>query len=207
MLLSAQSLSEICDSEAGELAAQITASGEAMSQLLADFLDFTASRLGQGIPIARKAMDLASLCQGVVRECAASFPQKELRLALEGDLRGKWDPGRLRQVLSNLIGNAIQHGSGHEPILVSARAADAAVRVRIQNAGHPIPEDALPSIFDPFVQAQPSKPTRIRRAGSMGLGLYIAREVVTAHGGSIVVTSSLGEGTVFEVELPRESRR
>lgn len=205
ILLSAQTLAEISEDEAAGLAAQIADSGNAMSRLLTDFLDFTASRLGQGIPVTREPIDLASLCQEVVKECQAGFPRKQLHLLLAGNLQGQWDEGRLRQVLSNLIGNAIQHGSGDEPIEVVAQGAGATVQIRIRNTGAPIPEEALPSLFDPLVQVLPTHPPRVRRVGSMGLGLYIAREVVRAHGGSIEVTSSLREGTVFAVDLPRDT--
>lgn len=204
ILLSAQSLSEVSEGETAEVAAQIAETGEAMTHMLADFLDFAASRLGRGIPISPAAMNLAALCRAVVSESQASFPDKVLRLDIRGNLAGKWDEGRLRQVLSNLIGNAAQHGTGKEPILVFASAVDSAVEIRIQNTGVPIPEEALPSIFDPLVQVEPSQQIGIRRAGSMGLGLYIAREIVAAHGGTIEVQSSRSEGTVFKVRLPRE---
>lgn len=204
MLLSSQSLSTLGLGEVAEVAAQITASGEAMARMLADFLDFTASRLGRGMPISPAKMDLAALCRAVVNESQASFPEKPLRLDLRGKLVGNWDEGRLRQVLSNLIGNAIQHGTGNEPILVSASAAAAGVEIRVQNSGKPIPKDAISSIFDPLVQVEPSQRSRSRQTGSMGLGLYIAREVVTAHGGTIEVKSSRAAGTVFIVKLPRK---
>lgn len=202
MLLSAQSLSEIVEGEGALLASQITASGAAMARMLADFLDFTASRLGRGIPITRAPVDLALLCREVVEECGAGLPSERIRLDLTGNLAGEWDAGRLRQLLSNLIGNAIQHGSDAAPIVVSAVGAKA-VELRVQNAGEPISDTDLPMIFDPLVQGTASDSMPRRRAGSMGLGLYIAREVVIAHGGVISVTSTATSGTVFKVSLPR----
>lgn len=202
MLLSARALTDLCDGEAAEMASQITTSGEAVTRLLADFLDFTASRLGRSIPITPVRMDLAPLCQAVVEESQAGFPDKAFQLDLRGDLIGHWDEARLRQVLSNLTGNAVQHGTGSDPVVLTALGTDTGVEIRVRNSGEPIPAVALPSIFDPLVQVELSPKTRSRPVGSMGLGLYIAREVVAAHGGTIDVESSLA-GTVFRVRLPR----
>lgn len=202
MLLSAQSLAEITEGEGATLASQITESGAAMARMLADFLDFTASRLGRAIPITRAPVDLAMLCREVVAECGTGLPSERIRLNLTGNLAGEWDAGRLRQLLSNLIGNAVQHGSDAAPIVVSV-TGEKAVELQVQNAGEPIPETDLPTIFDPLVQGPASDSQAHRRAGSMGLGLYIAREVVIAHGGVISVTSTAASGTVFKVILPR----
>jgi signal transduction histidine kinase len=202
MLLSAQSLAEITEGEGAALASQITASGEAMARMLADFLDFTALRLGRGIPIMRAPVNLAMLCREVVAECSAGLPRERIRLDVAGKLEGEWDAGRLRQLLSNLIGNAIQHGSDAAPIVVSV-VGEQAVELRVQNTGESIPQTDLPMIFDPLVKGTAADSKARRRAGSMGLGLYIAREVVIAHGGVISVTSTATSGTVFKVILPR----
>jgi hypothetical protein len=203
MLLSAQSLAEITEGESADLAAQVIASGEAMAGMLSDFLDFTASRLGRGIPVVRKPMDLARLGREVVDECRAGLANGRIRLELEGNLEGEWDAGRLRQLLSNLIGNALQHGSDAAPIVVSLAGEPAQVVLQVKNDGEPIAEADLAIVFDPLVQGPPSQKKPRRRAGSMGLGLYIAREVVIAHGGLITVTSAAASGTVFKVSLPR----
>lgn len=202
MVLTAQALSETCDGEAAAMAAQITTSGQAMAGMLADFLDFTAARLGRGLPVTRARLDLAKLGREVVEEYKASAPSRTINLRLQGDLTGEWDEGRLRQLLSNLIGNAIQHGSETTAINVTVREGSSGISIEVQNGGVPIAQDNLGSIFDPFVQGLSSK-QKGARTGSMGLGLYIAREVVTAHGGAIDVQSSLATGTIFAVKLPR----
>lgn len=202
ILLNTQLLAEIGTGEAAEVASQIKSSGEAMAHLLTDFIDFTASRLGGGIPLVTAPVDLAILCKAVVDECSAGFPGSKLMLDCGGDLLGNWDEGRLRQLLSNLIGNAIQHGDESAPVYVSAEGGETAVILRIRNDGEPIPPEILPVIFDPLVQGSETDQKK-RRHGSMGLGLYIAREVVIAHGGRIEVTSSTQEGTVFKVTLSR----
>ena len=146
-------------------------------------------------------MDLKRLCQEVVDETRAAHPTRAVRFESHGDLTGDWDAARLRQLVSNLLGNAVQHGAG--PVDVSASGQGADVRLAIRNEGPPIPRDALPTIFDPLVRGSSPERQKQRRPGSIGLGLYIAREVATAHGGTIGVTSSADAGTIFTVRLPR----
>lgn len=202
ILLNTQLLADISTGESAEVTSQIKSSGEAMAQLLTDFIDFTASRLGGGIPLVTAPTNLTVLCREVVDECGASFPKAKITLDASGNLLGNWDENRLRQLLSNLIGNAIQHGDEQTPVRVTAEGDETVVRLQVRNGGKPIPPELLPTIFDPLVQAPESREKK-RRHGSMGLGLYIAKEVVTAHGGRIDVTSSAEAGTVFKITLPR----
>jgi signal transduction histidine kinase len=115
-----------------------------------------------------------------------------------------WDASRLRQVLSNLLANAIQHGSEAGPIDLTARSEGPEVVLSVRNEGTPIPPELLPTIFDPLVRGWSPEAQRRRKPGSVGLGLYIAREVTVAHAGKIDVVSSLEHGTVFTVRLPRQ---
>jgi signal transduction histidine kinase len=107
-------------------------------------------------------------------------------------------------VLSNLLGNAVQHGHDGGTIDLSVRADGDEVEIAVRNDGTPIAQEALPTIFEPLVRGVAEEAKVRRRAGSIGLGLYIAREIVRAHGGTIGVTSSAAAGTVFTVRLPRE---
>ena len=182
---------------------QIASSAETMGRMLGDFLDFAGSRLGRDIPITTAPMDLGVLCKEVVAEMRAAFPDRTLSLHSNGDLAGEWDPGRLRQILSNLIGNAVQHGAPTSPISISAEGVESGIRLAVRNEGRPIPRDLLSRIFDPLARGTEAEPQARGLAGSMGLGLYIAREVVEGHEGSIEVQSSTEEGTVFTVLLPR----
>jgi signal transduction histidine kinase len=117
----------------------------------------------------------------------AAHPTCTLRYNPRGDLTGEWDASRLRQLLSNLIGNAIQHGAeGCEVRLsVNGEGADGVVVLAVHNQGPAIPAELLPTIFDPLVRAVSPELEQRGRPGSIGLGLYIAREVVHAHGGTI----------------------
>ena len=177
--------------------AQVLRSNANMIGLVNDFLDFARCRLGGGMPLTRAACDVGRVCREVVDELQAAS-ERPVLVSLQGDLRGEWDRRRLAQMFGNLIGNALQHGARDRPVDVEADGGDGAVVVRIHNDGAPIPAEALASLFDPLVrfgaQAQEASP-------SLGLGLYIAREVAQAHGGSLDVESA--NRTSFTVRLPR----
>jgi signal transduction histidine kinase len=203
MSAKALSLDGQLDAESSAMTSQISASAAAMAQMLSDLLDFTGAGLGAVMPISPATMDLKSLCRQVVDEMRAAYPTRTLRFQPHGDLTGTWDAARLRQLVSNLLGNAVQHGASDGPVELSVSAEGSDVVLAVHNGGAPIPPEALPTIFDPLVRGMSSELQKQRRPGSIGLGLYIAREVVTAHGGVIDVKSSEDVGTVFTVRLPR----
>jgi signal transduction histidine kinase len=178
----------------------------AMGRMIGDLLDFTASGLGAAMPLSPTDADLTALCREVVEETRAANPKLTIRFDSHGDLTGHWDAARLRQVVSNLLGNAVQHGDETAPIEMAAQGQASGVQLSIRNAGPPIPADAIPTIFDPLVRGASPDKTKHRRPGSIGLGLYVAREVVAAHGGTIDVESSAADGTAFTVRLPRRCR-
>jgi signal transduction histidine kinase len=189
--------------DSAQMASRISASVTAMAAMINDLLDFTSTGLGAEIPLSPAAMDLKQLCQEVVEEMRAAHPTRTLRFQPPaGDLTGTWDAARLRQVVSNLLGNALQHGGGG-PVDLTVSADGAEVRVAVRNDGPPIPREDLATIFDPLVRGSAPDAQTSRRPGSIGLGLYVAREVATAHRGSIDVTSSKEAGTTFTVRLPR----
>jgi signal transduction histidine kinase len=191
------------DAESSLLASRIAASSHAMGKMISDLLDFTAAGLGGKMPIAPAPMDLGELAQEVVDETLAAFPARVLGFEKQGDLAGTWDPARLRQVLSNLLGNAIQHGLGSVGVALTDQGDE--VRMTVRNGGTLIPAESLPTIFEPLAYRSPEL-QKYRRPGSIGLGLFIAHEIVTAHGGDILVTSTSEDGTLFTVRLPRWPR-
>ena len=134
-------------------------------------------------------------------EFRAAHLDRPLSFESFGDTSGEWDAARLRQVVSNMVGNAIQYGGDATHAEVVARGEKSDVVFAVKNQGIPISSSALPTIFDPFVRA-PEVTTKHRRR-EVGLGLYIAQQIVIAHGGTIVVTSDESTGTVFSVCLPR----
>jgi len=183
-----------------ELAKKIQRSASLAGRLIDQVLDLTRSRLGGGIQIDPAPSDLSELCWQVSNETELTHPDRPLRVDLRGDLAGVWDRDRLHQLLDNLVGNAVQHGEPRTPIDLRAHGGATDVVIEVVNRGEPIPPAILPFIFDAFRQARPAHPSR---AGGLGLGLFIAREIARAHGGSITVTSSEREGTTFVVSLPR----
>jgi signal transduction histidine kinase len=194
------SLSGELNADSSAVASQMCATATAMGEMIDDLLDFTGTGVGVAMSISLAAMDLKPLCAEVVDEMRAAHPSRTVLFEACDQCSGQWDAGRLRQVISNLLGNAFQHGDGPVEIRVSTDGGE--VLLAIRNQGAPIPPEALATIFDPLVRG-PAKPGKQRRPGSIGLGLYIAREVVTAHGGAIEVHSSQAGGTVFTVRLPR----
>jgi PAS domain S-box-containing protein len=180
---------------------RIISAADRATRLIRDLLDFSQARLGGGIPVDRKKMDLFELARGVVEELAASHPERELTLMQEGEGAGEWDGDRLAQVLGNLVGNALQHSPPDTQVRVSCRGEAGEVLFEVHNEGAAIEQALLPDLFEPFRRGRHAG----SGAGSVGLGLYITRQLVLAHGGGITVTSRAGEGTRFTVRLPRRS--
>jgi PAS domain S-box-containing protein len=178
---------------------RILSSGQRMTTMIDQLLDFTRARSGGGIDIEPHDTSLADLYAQAVGELDLAHPEWEIHCQVTGDPRGLWDSDRLLQVLSNVVANAGQHGLPGAPISIKIDGtAREQVRVEVHNEGA-IPPALLPQLFDPF------RGTRHRRDRSrgLGLGLFIVREIVRAHGGTVDVTSSEAAGTTFSVLLPR----
>ena len=185
------------------LVSRAASSARRMNQMVLDLVEFTRTRLGDTIPIVRAQMDARRLVHDVVVEIAASYPDSTVRVESSGNLSGAWDRDRLTQVLTNLVGNAVQHGSAGAPIKVSARGMADEVTLAVHNEGPAIPADQQAVIFEEGRQAGVRSGPHDRR--HQGLGLYIVERIVAAHGGSVSVRSSAGEGTTFTVCLPRQT--
>jgi len=183
------------------VAERILSSAERMDAIIGDLLDLTKVRLGGGIEIKREPIDAHELSARIIDELRAGYPGREVRLSVDGDGNGRWDASRLEQVVSNLASNALQHGPQDQPVTVESRGNDEEWILSVHNLGEPIAPDLLPYLFDPFRRGTGTGDHNGR--GHLGLGLFIARAVVEAHGGSIDVTSRRGEGTRFSVRLPR----
>lgn len=175
-----------------------------MGRMINDMLDLSRARFGSGIPLKRCPMELGAVLQRVAQEHRDANPDCRIQLAQQGDLSGEWDEDRLAQVAVNLIGNALAHGDKEEAVDVLLDGTLApAVRLVVANSGQ-IPAERLPSLFDPFSDIE----ARTGRDAGLGLGLYIVREIVHAHGGSVEVdTDAAGAAsrTVFTVTLPRRA--
>lgn len=192
---------EHTDSRSTKAASRIVGSATRMTQMTSDLLDFTRTRLGQMLPISPAPMNLADACRQAIDEIGAFHPEATFHFEPSGDLAGTWDAARIAQLLSNLVGNALQHGLSGTPITIAARGEDEKVFLTLHNEGTPIPEDQIGRIFEPLVRA----PSERVNSSSLGLGLYISREIVQAHGGRIELSSSKTEGTTIKICLPRSS--
>jgi signal transduction histidine kinase len=175
-----------------------------INEMVTDLLEYTRTRLGRGIEVKPKPGNFATLCRQAFDEVCAAHPRRNLSCDIPEDVPLAFDAPRMRQVLTNLLSNAVHHGDAAFPILLVVRDDEAAVTMVVKNQGTPIPAEALQVIFNPLVQVE-AKESELheRPATSLGLGLFIAREIVTRHGGAIDVTSTAGEGTAFSVHLPR----
>ena len=170
-------------------------------QLHAFVMQFPSeARQGSGVPVARARTDLRSICRQVLDEFDAAAKDRALELRCEGEAVGDWDPHRLAQAISNLVGNAIEHSPPGSPIQVKIDARENTVVAEVHNEGH-IPPEVLPEIFQPFK----SGGERIGRSQGLGLGLFIAQAIAKAHRGHIEVASTAETGTSFRLELPRNS--
>ncbi|PSN16508.1 sensor histidine kinase [filamentous cyanobacterium CCT1] len=176
---------------------------EAVTRLIRDLLDFASTGLGSRMPLTRDPVDLEILCRQVFEEFCVAHPQRTLRFHSDGNLTCDCDAARLRQVVSNLVGNAIQHGSDEGPVELSLTSEDSSVVLSVHNEGPSIPPDKLTTIFDPLMRHTLPESTAQRVPGSVGLGLYIVREIVVAHGGTVEVASTAEAGTTFTVRLPQ----
>ena len=184
------------------VATRVARTAARMNQMVADLLDFTWGRLGSGIPITRGETDLAVVIRQAVDEMAAVHPEAVLQFTPTGNLTGQWDTPRISQVVTNLLGNAVQHGTSGTRISVTAQGEAADVVLRVHSQGQAIPKAALPGLFSPFKRFGSDRPAA-RDSGNLGLGLYIAERIVSAHNGTIDVRSSEEAGTLFTIRLPR----
>ena len=176
------------------MATRIIGSSRRMSRMISQVLDLTRARLGGGLPIEATPTDLREICENIVGEFEAI-----IQLEVEGDVTGTWDQDRLAEVLSNLTGNAVGYATPGTAVIVKAHADGPAVVVEVSNQGVPIPADVLPFIFEPFRRAD----QRAKSAtGSLGLGLYIAKQIVFSHGGTLDAHSADGT-TTFVMRIPR----
>jgi signal transduction histidine kinase len=201
-IMSAAQLALLRSEDAGERGSRplsrIVSSAERMSNMITQLLDFTRVRVGRGIEIQPVHTSLLDITKQSVAELELAYPDRTLELHAQGDHHGCWDPDRLAQVISNLIGNACQHADGTSRIRVAIDGRTDAIYLSVHNEGV-IPRVLLPKLFDPFR----GREGRRGDARGLGLGLYIVQEIVRAHHGTVSVTSSDGVGTTFVVRLPR----
>jgi signal transduction histidine kinase len=182
------------------IAARMLNSANRMNRMIGDLLDLTRTRFGDVIPVVPAPIDLNPLCRQVVAELEGLRPAGGgVRFTGEGDLTGEWDGDRIAQVLSNLVRNAVQHGGATDVITLSAKDNGDEVLLEVHNGGAPIPEGVQATMFEPMVRHAGDA----HKTTGLGLGLYIASQIVLAHGGTLDVKSTEADGTTFAIHLPR----
>jgi signal transduction histidine kinase len=178
--------------------ARIISSSQRMSNMVSQLLDLTRSRIAGGIPLEQAEVDVASTVAEVVDEHRRTNPDRQIRWEGTAPARAWGDQARLAQVVSNLLGNALEHGDPARPVTVQLSGDAGYLELVVHNDGPPIAPELLPILFDPFR----SKTARSNRSRGLGLGLFIAERIVVAHGGRIEVSSTTATGTTFTVTLP-----
>ena len=175
-----------------------------MNGLISDLQEYTRSRPVSGIPLDRSSCDLGQVCQAAIDAARAAHPTRVFGPATSGHVVASAEAQRIQRALSNLLHNAVQHGDAHGLVKLVATGDETAVTLSVWNAGHVIPEASMEAIFEPWVRVPRNElDPPDRPAASLGLGLFIAREIVAAHGGTIAAASSPESGTRFTIGIPR----
>ncbi|MFJ4604368.1 GAF domain-containing sensor histidine kinase [Pseudomonas atacamensis] len=186
------------DKRSRTLLSAIRTSSVRMGVLIENILDFARGRLGSGIPVQRKLVDdLQQTLRQTLEEIQVAYPQAKFIDSLEVPAGVYCDPLRISQLLSNLLGNAVTHGSTAEPILLKAFVEGDEIVISLTNQGTPIPPALMPLLFEPFSRSEAGQ-----RHEGLGLGLYIAGQIANAHNGTLSVTSDRETGTCFVARFP-----
>ena len=180
------------------LGERIRSSTRRANRLIADLLDFTRARTGRGLSLNKTPVDGHAVARDVLAELATAHPARQLQHTAIGDARMTADGDRIGQALGNLISNALTYGTPDTAVILSSEGRAQSVRFSVHNEGTSIEPGMRPTIFEPMTRGESAGHLR-----SVGLGLYIVREIAVAHGGEVDYTSSEGSGTTFFIELPK----
>lgn len=177
---------------------RVTSATERANRLIEDLLDFTQARVGAGLSMSRTPIALHDVTREVVEELRMGHPGREIVHVRSGTGTCSADPSRLAQLLGNLVSNAIAYGDPASPITVTSTLEVPSASLAVHNRGPVIPAEVQVTLF----QAMTRGTTAGSAARSVGLGLYIVREIARAHGGDVSVSSSADDGTRFRVVFP-----
>ena len=178
---------------------RIEKSTERANRLIGDLLDFTSARIGAGLAVRKAPIALHAVVAEALGELRVAFDGRALVHQAEGEGDCNADADRLTQMLGNLVANAMAYGASDGTVVVTSSIGKSDFSLHVHNEGEPLAPDSLASLFDPMTRGDAAD----RGTRSVGLGLYIVREIARSHGGSVTVTSTFAEGTTFSMALPR----
>ncbi|MCT6718015.1 sensor histidine kinase [Acidovorax sp. K2F] len=193
---------DLSAAEIAETGDRIRSGTRLMNSMVADLLGYTRTQLGSGMPIVPAFVDVHTVCESALEDARAAHPLNSFELQITGNTTGVFDGVRLHQLFANLLFNAAQYGDRDRPVVIGVHGEANGINVQVINHGQPIPAASLIAIFKPLVQLPEDGIQDERPRTSLGLGLFVAREIAEAHGGSIEVQSDAERGTVFTVQLP-----
>jgi signal transduction histidine kinase len=191
------------NASSGYVVARIVSFANRLTHMADQVLDMTLARLGGGIPLARCTTHLGPLLRSVIDDVARTRPRQHFQLDGAAEVKGVWDPDRLGQATANLLSNAVKHGLEDAPVNVVVTQSDVETTISVHNKlrDEPINPRALARLFEPYHGGSDQE----HEGAGLGLGLYVAQQIVHAHGGTIGVESSR-RGTTFQIALPRITR-
>ena len=189
------------DEQQVRIVSRIMSSSDRAVRLIRDFLDFTQARVMGRIPVSPAPANIREIARQVFDEVLLAQRGRQGVIEHEGEEQGVWDPDRIAQVIGNLLSNAFQHSPADSVVRLSTRGDSQGVTIEVHNGGAAIPPSTLARLFEPFERGTDASST----GRSIGLGLYISRQIIAAHGGTISVQSTADEGTHFTVWLPRRA--
>jgi signal transduction histidine kinase len=173
------------------LTSQIGECAIRVNKIVGDLLDLARARMGTRLPVDKTQMDIELVARQIVDEIQVLHPNRALILEISGDVKGEWDKTRIGQLLSNLMSNAVQYGKEGSSVNVMVQGSVHEVAISVRNEGEPIPATQLTTIFNSFTRGDLKRDADV--GSNLGLGLFIAKEIVTAHGGSIDIVSNVDE--------------
>ena len=196
-------LGELDDERRLELGAKVDRSTTFMRDMIDDLLGYARIQLGSTIPVKPAPGDLREVCEKAIENSSAVYPDCPFKFDAQGDLTSQFDSTRLHQLVTNLLLNAAQYRALNSAVVLSAAGTPDMLTICVLNQGSVIPEESIEAIFAPLTQLSGDGKDSPRPKSSLGLGLFIAREIASAHGGNITVKSNETLGTEFTVLLPR----
>lgn len=203
ILMGVQLLARTENERSARVLGHVRNSAERAQRLIEELLDFTQARVGSGLIVNLQPMDLHQLVEHTLDELTLAFPDRKINHVTQGVAQCTGDADRLAQLIGNLVSNAATYGRAGTPIMVRSAIDDGMASVEVHNEGEPIPTTMLATVFEPMVRGVTGSNT----VRSVGLGLFIVKEIAKAHGGEMAASSAATQGTTFTLRFPANPQR